>query len=318
MTTLAWSATRARTLQTCRRRYYYQYHLAPLVRRPEPPPAAVEADRLRSLTGLESWAGTVVHELIEVALNRWRAGREYGEGEALSDARRWLRRQYRDSREYWTAHPETFRTRPALLDLHFYGNGTLSRERAVRIREIVEVALLNFLRSEPAARARSLGRSAWLPIDRNAAARLESGVLVLVKPDFALRDGDRLFVYDWKTGKPDPFWETVQVTCYALYGAQKWGQPVERIIPQIVHLYPEYRLSPAATSEEGLRDIRVFIEESHEEMAALQGDPESGELPPIERFPPCEECQSCRWCPFRGMCEGARRLQESVAAATIL
>jgi len=300
----AWSATRVRTFRECPRKYYYRYHLVPLARKPNPPPEALLADRVKDLVGLEAWAGEVVHTVIEAVLGRWRSGREISEEEVLALATRMLSRQFRDSQEYWIESPEAFPRRPVLLDVHYYGKAPVSRDRAALIKETVVVSLCSFLDSELAWRIRNGGTSRWLPIDRNASARLEDGLLLLVKPDFAFRDGDLLHIVDWKTGTPDPFWETVQVTGYALYAHQKWAQPLDRIAPQIIHLFPEFHRSLVDYSEESIRDVLQFIRDSQAELESM-ADPD--ELPAAERFEFTSEMQRCRWCQFRGVCDGAAR-----------
>src|SRR5206468_232672 len=55
----SWSASRHDTFATCRRRYYYSYYAAP-----EDP----EIKRLKKLSALPLWAGSVVHETIETFL----------------------------------------------------------------------------------------------------------------------------------------------------------------------------------------------------------------------------------------------------------
>lgn len=300
-----WSASRVKMFQECRRKYYLRYHLAPLARRPGAPELATQADRIKDLIGVEAWAGNLVHDVIEVALNRWRVRKEYDEAQALKDANERMSSQLRSSFEYWNAHPDSFTRRPALLDQHYYAQSNLTREQAVGVRNRVHQCLSGFFRSTLAERIRTLPPNQIRPIDRNAAAHLEDGTLILVKPDFAYVDyDDRLHILDWKTGRSDPYWEMVQVTCYALYASQKWDFPLDRIDPQVVHLYPEFRLSHTEYSWESIEDVRYMIRESQDEILdLLDGD----ELPPADRFPPADDNARCRWCQFRGICEGAQR-----------
>ncbi len=301
MDTCAWSATRARTLQDCRRRYHYRYHLAPRARQPDPPPEAVEAARVKDLVGLEAWTGEVVHATLRAVLERWRAGRSVTEEEAAADAVRRLRRGFRDSGAWWREGPEAFAYRPTLLDLHVYGDGRLERERAAALRELACGAVRGFLRSELAECIRAAGPGAWLPIDRNAAARLEGGLLVLVKPDFAFRDGRRIRVLDWKTGRPDPFWESIQLLAYALYAAEKWHCDLQQVLPAAVHLYPEFHVREAPPDADSLRDVTTFIRETHAEMRELDGAASRA----AEEWPAAEDPRACRWCAFRGPCSAA-------------
>lgn len=297
-----WSVTRAKSWSHCRRQFYYRYALAPRARQPDSPAEALEADRVRGLIGVDAWAGEVVHEVIRAVLNRWRAGRGMPEPEAIEYGVRLLRRQFRDSGEYWSAPVEAFPRRPTLLDLHYYREETLGRQRAGELKERVAEAVRQFLRSPLALRIGEVGPARWLPIDRNAAARLDNGILILVKPDFAYRDGDRLHIVDWKTGRPDASWEGIQLACYARYAAEKWGQPPEEVEASIVYLYPEFTRAAVECGPAAVATVEHFIAESHAEIsAALAGEPS------LERFPVCEDAGRCRWCPFRGLCDGARR-----------
>jgi hypothetical protein len=304
----AWSATRVRTFQECRRKYYYRYHLAPAGRLPDASADAQLAHRVKDLVGLEAWAGELVHEVIKLVLNRWRAGYACREDEVVAQANRLLSRGFRDSREYWHAHPDQFPRRPALLDLHYYEDRQLSRDRASTLKELVAGSLQTFLRSELAERIRSAGPRNWLPIDRNAAARLEDGLLVLVKPDFAFKEGGKLHIIDWKTGKADPFWEQVQVVCYALYAAEKWSHPLRDVVPQVVHLYPELRVSDWDYEEARFEEFKTYAGETQAEMARTSQQPEAFSL---EAFPVTGECGRCKWCQFRGFCAGATRLVDN-------
>lgn len=308
-----WSATRARTFQECRRKFYYRYQVAPGGKHRDAAPEAQEAYRVKDLIGVEAWAGELVHDILLQVLQRWRAGRPCSEAEVEEIAQRLLSRRFRDSQWYWDAHPDTFPRRPSLLDVHYFKDGTVSRDRANALRDLVTTSLVSFLRSDLADRIRVCGPQTWLPIDRNAAARLPGGLLILVKPDFAFRDGEQLRILDWKTGKPDPFWESVQVICYALYAQEKWNHPMPLIDPRIVHLYPNFRISEAEFTPERLRDIQLFVRETYEEIA----DTLDSTAPVDEVFPICEDGRRCRWCQFRRICAGGARLHEGQAPGSL-
>lgn len=303
----AWSATRARTFQECRRKFYYRYSLAPQGKLPGASAESREAYRVKDLIGLEAWAGELVHDIIQQVLQRWRAGRQCPTEEAVALAGRLLRSRFQASQRYWDAPPDEFPRRPSLLDAHYHRDANVSRDRAKALRELVVRSVTTFLESNLAGKIRMCGPRSWLPVDRNAAARLGDGVLILVKPDFAFRDGEWLRILDWKTGRPDPFWESVQVICYALYAAEKWSHPPERIDPRIVHLFPEFRISGRENDPERVRDIQVFVSETHQDMVTAIDAPG----PVEERFPICEESGRCRWCPFRRLCEGGKRLEQT-------
>jgi len=299
----AWSATRARTFDECARKFYYRYSLAPLGKRPEAPEEAQEAHRVKDLLGLDAWAGQLVHSLIELVLGRWKSGRDWDEEELAGYARRQLSRQFRGSQAYWDASPDEFPRKPPLLDVHYFKDAAVSKDRAEQLAQTVTGSLRQFLRSDLARRIRAAGRFNWLPIDRNASARLDDGLLILVKPDFAFRVDDTLTILDWKTGRPDPTWTTIQLACYALYAADQWQHPLERIVPRAAYLHPEFREDPADYALERMPSYQEVIRETYAKMRhALDAD-----APFDLRFPLTEDAGRCRWCPFRRLCEGGAR-----------
>lgn len=309
MITTSWSTTRARAFSDCPRKYFFQYHLAPRARLPGAPAAAGEAAKVRDLMGLHQWAGDLVHRILQGVFNRWRGGRDYGEEDADHDALLLMRRQYRDSQAFWTAHPDEFPKKPVLLDRHYYPEGDLSREQAEGLKEIVRGSLRSFLRSDLAVRIRGAGASSWLPIERYASCNLPDGTHILVKPDFAFREGERLRILDWKTGQPDPYWETIQGICYALYASEKWDAPLDRIAPDVVHLHPDFRVSPIDHADGEIARVKLIISTTQEAMASMleRAGQDADGLPAAEAFPFTEEARRCRWCQYRGICDGAAR-----------
>ncbi len=297
-----WSATRARTFTECRRKYYYRYHLAPQARSASPTDEAKAAARLKDLIGLEAWMGDLVHRLIETLLNRWKAGVEPTDAEIAALAQRRLSQAFRESQAWWDAHPDEFRFRPALLDFHYYNDNTVSREKALQVKETVLSCVRAFTGSPLADQIRRVGRSNWLPIDRNAAAKLRDGTVVLVKPDFAFRDGEELHIIDWKTGRADPLWEQVQITCYALHAQEHWKVSLPLVVPRVIHLFPEFHEQETEFSPRSVREVLAIIRDSQIDMQAAC----TGTLAP-ERFPTTTEPKRCRWCAFRGICDGASR-----------
>ena len=70
----SWSASRHDTFQSCRRRYYYSYYASQ---------DDEEIKRLKKLSALPLWAGSVVHDTIEWFLKKHDALPSEEEQEAL-------------------------------------------------------------------------------------------------------------------------------------------------------------------------------------------------------------------------------------------
>ncbi len=300
-----WSATRGRLFDVCRRKYWFKYHLAPTGRRPDSDPTARAAHKLKELLGPEVWLGVLVHSEVEKILNHWAGGRRSPREVILTEARRRLRQAFEDSQKWWR-EPSKFDKAPPLLDMHYYGGEPLPRGKANAMREQLEQAIIHFFESETAGEVLGLPRDRKEKIEWNASAHVAvdgRDVLVSVKPDLAYRLGDDLVIVDWKTGNPDNYWTTLQLICYALYAEHKWGVPRARVRSRVVYL------------SSGTQEERLFTDEDHGRLtetirnhrAAWEELEGQDTLPPMHRFALTEEIHKCGYCPFREICEGARR-----------
>ena len=316
--TLAWSCTRAQLFEDCRRKYWYQYHLAPRGRAPDDPDEARLAYFLKGLSGPEAWAGSIVHKVIERTLSEWRRSRAFTREEGLRLGFDILAREYQNSRAH-CAGPEDEGAALVLEPHYFRGPDALTETYRDKVSYIVSGALRNFYEAPILDTIRRVGPKRWLEPERIAAAHLpgddESGsILVYVRPDFVFWEEEQLRIIDWKTGDwkshaPDRAKEEVQVLCYALYAQEKWGVPLEQTVPAIVRLYPEYQLESHAYDPHRTEVVRQYIRESHGNMVSLLPDP-GLDWAPRENFPETEDVARCRWCVFRQQCPGGARATE--------
>ena len=312
MSAVAWSCSRAQSFEECRRQYWYRYHLAPQARSQTATDAARQAYFLKQLTGPDAWAGSVVHRVIEQTLQHWRRGRAFERSDALRLAFNMLEREYERSR-HCRERPRD-RARETCLDRHYFdGPDAISPMLRDKLSELVSLCVRNFFGAPLSQTIRQLDRSQWLQPERFAAARLPAGegeepILVIVRPDFAYREGDRLWILDWKTGKPNRYQEEAQVLCYALYAQEKWEMAIEQVMPAVVRLRPRFQLEPFPHDPDRLTIVRNYIRESHAAMTELLPDP-AVDWAPAELFPLTEEAGRCRWCVFREECPGGERVR---------
>ncbi|MHB0912612.1 MAG: PD-(D/E)XK nuclease family protein [Armatimonadota bacterium] len=295
---LSWSLSKARTFEACPRRYYYQYYLAAQKYPADAPEEVRLACEMKRIKGLDMWAGEVVHRAVESALTSARDGVPPSAEQVGAEARRMLSDGWRSSsREEWRTHDGD--EYPCLFE-HFYGM-EVPRDATDRIKNKVLASIGNLVSSELFSRIAATPADRWLPVEKYSAFRID-GLLFYLKYDFALRDGAGVAIYDWKTGKPSPE-EMRQLSCYAMFGSEKWGIPLGNIQVLAVHLFPELDVQ---SGEPDADDLRAYVRGSFGAMIECLRDP-ARNIAVMEDFPQTENLAVCNWCSFRGICDGAKR-----------
>ena len=280
---------------SCKRRYFYAYYEAQV----DP-----EVRRLKKLSALPLWAGSVVHETIEQVLKthdtmpspdvqdaiirdavhggmlgQWRESEAAGPGEAALDGEGSLR----------------FR-----LFEHEYQVPVDADDKKIVVGTVMR-SLRNFFRSDTLREAYAVGRGQWLTVEDLVSFTVE-GVEVLLRMDLAYRRPDgRVLIVDWKTGRGEGRFNEVQLAGYALYAAQAgWAASPEEIRTELAYLaVPRY--VQRAVDGRKLDHARSFIAKSAGNMKALLLDPMAN-LARLEDFAMVDRPQRCRRCNFRRLC----------------
>jgi hypothetical protein len=296
-----WSISRHDTFQSCRRRYFYAYYVAP-----EDP----EVKRLKRLSALPLWAGSVVHETIEDLLRTRDTLPSDTEQEAIVRAAVHSR-MLTDWRASEAGSP-AFR-----LFEHEYGTPVEAEDKKIVVG-IVMRSLRNFFRSEALHEAFAVGRAQWLTVEDLASFHV-GDVEVLLRMDLAFRDREgRVVIVDWKTGRNEGRFSQVQLAGYALYAAERgWVASPEELRTELAYLAVP-RFVRRTVDGRQLDHARRFIQKSAGTMKALLLDPLANQGR-LEDFPMIERPQVCRRCNFRRLCfpraEAAVPADEAVVAS---
>jgi CRISPR/Cas system-associated exonuclease Cas4 (RecB family) len=283
-TDFSWSVSRHDSFQTCARRYYYAYYAAPLDE---------EVRRLKRLSALPLWAGSVVHETIEAFLKERDALPVPAEQEAIIRAAVHERMlgDWRDSEQ------GSLRFR---LFEHEYAVPVEAEDKKIAVGTVMR-SLRNFFRSPTLADALAAGRAAWLSVEDLVSFEL-TGTPVFLRMDLAYRaPSGRVVIVDWKTGRSEGRFNEVQLAGYALFAErQGWVRSADEIETELAYLQlPRY----VRRSVDGrkLERARQFIETSASRMKALLLDP-AANTARIEDFAMIDRPQLCRRCNFRRLC----------------
>jgi hypothetical protein len=280
----SWSVSRHDTFNSCRRKYFYSYYVAP-----DDP----EIHRLKKLSALPLWAGSVVHEIIEGFLKTHDVLPSPEEQQAIVHAavHERLLGDWRDS--------EAASLRFRLFE-HEYGAPVDAEDKKIVVGTVMR-SLRNFFKSPVLQEALAVGRASWLTIEDLISFEV-GGVNVFLRMDLAFRDAQgRVVIVDWKTGRGEGRFNEIQLAGYALYAArQGWSATPEEIQTELAYLaIPRYvRRSVDARK---LDHARAFIEKSAGGMKTLLLDPLLN-LGRIEDFPMIDRPQTCRRCNFRRLC----------------
>jgi hypothetical protein len=293
-TEFSWSVSRHDSFARCRRRYFYSYYASN-----EDP----EIQRLKKLSALPMWAGSVVHETIEALLKSRDVMPSPDEQEALIRAavHGQMLTDWRES--------EAGSLRFRLFE-HEYQVPVEPDDKKIVVGTVMR-SLRNFFKSPILAEAFAAGRERWLSVEDLVSFSV-GDVPVFLRMDLAFRDRDgRVVIVDWKTGRGEGRFSEVQVAGYALYAAEQgWAAP-EEIQTELAYLaIPRY--VRRSVDRRKLDHLRAFVAKSAKNMRGLLLDPLAN-LARLEDFPMIDRPQACRRCNFRRLC--FPRADETAAVA---
>ncbi len=290
----SWSKSRHGKFEECRRLYWYHYYGAWGGWDEASAPDVRESYILKNLSSRQQWAGHVVHELIAFALAMTRSGGPPPVEDLVARARARMRDDFARSRR------REYRARPKRVV------GLVEHELGARVSDaewkanwdVAEASLRRFYASPWLQRAQELPKAAWLPIDEIASFELE-GYKVFAGPDFAYRDGEKLVLVDWKTGRPRAE-DRGQVQGYALFAQARWGARPEDVVARLVYLASGEEVDVGVALGD-LEDFLALFRRSVRAMRAALADPAKN-VARRDDFPLNEDPAQCGLCPFQRLC----------------
>ena len=291
----SWSRSRDATFQDCRRKYYLHYYGAWGGWDAGCPPEVRRLYILKQLASRQMWAGRIVHDAIEMALQVYQHGREVPVDPFIADVIERMRAEWRSSRD------GRYREAPKTLALfeHEYAVD-LKAEAWQMLRRNVETCLRNFFRLPLLAEVRKTAPEHW-SIEHWSKVFDFEGTPVWIAPDFGFwNEAGRLTLVDWKTGASDPDATAFQLGCYALYAAEVLGVAPAKVDLLEVNLR-EPTVTPLAWDDARLEEIREQLRLSIRSMRAYLADPAANHAR-LEDFERTEERRICRWCNFKAVC----------------
>jgi hypothetical protein len=290
----SWSRSRDGCFEECKRQYFYRYYGSWGGWASDAPPDIRRLYILKQLASRQMWAGRIVHDAIEMALNVYREGGEIPVEPFVRDAIERMRAEWRLSK---AAH---YREKPKTTALfeHEY-QVDIRKEAWLAIAGSVQNCLRNFFKLPLLASIRQTSSEHW-SIEHWSKTFDFEGTPVWSAPDFGYWTPEgRLALVDWKTGGGGES-ASFQLGCYALYANEVLGVP-----PHNVDLFEVNLREPVVTphhwSDDRLEEVRERLRLSIRGMKSYLKDPEAN-LAVMTDFELTENLRICRWCNFKAVC----------------
>ncbi len=271
----AWSYSKHRLWNLCKRSFYYRYIGSALIESND-----FDIQKIKILKNLNSkfaLQGLLIHEIIENQINQHHLGRDVNEDAA---------------QQHYTQRIEKYRemARESLIE---YYNG-----------ELVDHRFFDRARSEGQDKISMFFGAIWPYFKDLEYIRHEEfdkfkiqNIEVIVKIDYISKTkNDIIVVTDWKTGKNEDIEKDLQIGTYVLWAMQYFNKSQTEIRSELVYLttgkMPHYEFS-----EEKLETIKRKIVEDFEEM---------NESYEIENYPSDPEPRKCLSCQFGTICPDSK------------
>lgn len=293
----SWSKTRDEVFRACLRQYwfaYYGYWNGWLENAPE---RTRQIYVLKNLKNRQMWAGEKVHDCIQRSLNNIRRGvKVLSVDEIVSITIDQMRAEFRSSKlkNYWK------NLKSCGLFEHEY-EVELSDDQWKEVAGSVETCLRNFYASGIYDGLKSHPKGEWLEVEEFSSFHLDHTRINLAI-DCAIREGEDVYLYDWKTGRSLSEDLSIQLACYALYAMEKWN-----VHPDSLRII-EYNLSFDKSnwfsiSHIEVENIKGYIRGSIKDMQSLLADVGNNIPFEEEKLMKVEDDRVSQRCNFRRVCK---------------
>jgi hypothetical protein len=262
-----------------------------------------QAYMFKNMTTLPMFVGSIVHDVVESIITDLRNGKEPPSVEAAQKvAVERLRKGWIDStKKRWTKSAKQYTN----LAEHYYQE-EVSKERADAYKHKLLACIYAFYNCRLFKLMEKLGPDNWITIEEFQKFQLKDGEEVAVRIDCGFRYEGKVYLVDWKSGRVTP--GTVeQLVTYAMYALKEgWAKKVEDIV-----IVPAYLFAWSDIGEEAIQRGAVTMKHVQRQAGTIRS-----EYPLLrqayqnrdnqEHFPRTDDEKACRFCQFRGMCDGAR------------
>ncbi|MDR1720964.1 MAG: PD-(D/E)XK nuclease family protein [Endomicrobium sp.] len=279
---LGWSISRYEKFLNCKRQYFYDYY-AKFDK--ETPLEKIQF--LKKLTSKPLETGNIIHDIIRDVFKR------YQKSAKPLNKDKFLKYSFNITENYCCS--KTF------FEDYYEGEIILPSEIYTKVKDILE----NFLNSS---------RFAW--IEKNAVPQSSEWIIepdgfgefrtkdykAFCKVDFLFPVGDKIYIMDWKTGKPDERKHLKQLTGYALWTRYHLAKNADDIVPIIAYLYPEYKEKSAKVDDRSISEFENLVTGETEYMYEYLANIEKNIPKDKKEFSLTDNAVLCKYCNYKEIC----------------
>jgi hypothetical protein len=292
----AWSKTRDEVFKACPRQYWFSYYGYWNGWFGGAPERTQQIYVLKNLKNRYRWAEEKIHECIQRSLNNLRRGiKVLRVDEIVSLTLDQMRAEFRSSKlkNYWK-NPKSC--------------GLLEHEYEMEVRDEewkevagnVEASLRHFYASDIYDGLKSHRKEGWLEVEEFSSFSLDHTKINLVI-DCAIKEGESIYIYNWKAGKSLSEDRSIQLGCYALYAMEKWNVSPESL-SVIEHNLSFDKSDWFSVSQDEMKGVKGYINGSIRDMQSLLMDISNNIPMEEDRFSKREDEAITSRCHFGRVC----------------
>ena len=282
---LGWSASRYDTFSACKRQYFYHYYAK--YDRDYP---RQRIDTLKRMTTMPLETGNIVHDVMEVLLQRLLKTDEAIHIDRFHD--------------YTRRRTEEYCAKKVFAEAYY---GEMIHIDIEDIFNRVQTCLKNFLSGERfdwIMRKAIRTRENWIIEPGGYGETKIDGMKAYCKVDFLFPLENKIFILDWKTGKHKDKRHRKQLLGYASWASFHLSRNPSDIVPIVAYLQPTYHEKNLLFNEFDIQEFTVQVRKETDEMYAYcRNVPENIPRDKAE-FMKTENRNICAYCNFRELCAG--------------
>ena len=280
---LGWSVSRYDRFSNCKRQYFYDYYGK---YDKEIPYEKIQF--LKALTSKALETGNIVHDIIKDMLQRFQKSSKPINKDKFFKYSLDMTERYCGEKTFFES---------------YYNNDIIS---SGEIYSKVKFMLENFIGSRRFAWIEKYavpGSAQWVIEPAGFGETRINDHKAFCKVDFLFPVEDKIYILDWKTGKPDEVKHSKQLTGYSLWANYHFGKPAKDIEPVIVYLSPEYSEKSVKIDEKKISDFAGAVESETKEMYEYLNNIEKNIPKDKKEFPVTDKTFFCKYCSYREICK---------------
>ncbi|MCF8128520.1 MAG: PD-(D/E)XK nuclease family protein [Deltaproteobacteria bacterium] len=279
---LGWSVSRYSLFETCKRQYYYNYYAK---YDPEYPLKKILA--LKKMTSIPLEVGNIVHDINKTLLERLQITPK-----AIDKARFY---------DYALKTAQKYVQAKAFQEVYY---GRMKSINVETVFEKVRISLENLLNSNRFTWLMDCAlpqKDEWLIEPPGYGETRIGGMKAYCKVDFLFPADDRLFIMDWKTGKPDSKKHRSQMVGYTAWAAYHFEKNPAEISPIVAYLHPHYKENHITVNSS---EMEAFARQIRKETAHMQKFCQDVQknIPKDKKLFTPTKSKLCHYCNFKALC----------------